>query len=80
MNEHLYPLAADLLQQLISIPSYSKDEGKTAALLENFFRHYDVESFRKGNNVWAKNKNFDKAKPTTPVKLPTTHCPRVIPD
>ncbi|MBS1486851.1 MAG: M20 family metallo-hydrolase [Bacteroidetes bacterium] len=64
MNEHLYPLAADLLQQLISIPSYSKDEGKTAALLENFFRHYDVESFRKGNNVWAKNKNFDKAKPT----------------
>ncbi|MBS1920968.1 MAG: M20 family metallo-hydrolase [Bacteroidetes bacterium] len=64
MNEHLYPLAVELLQQLISIPSYSKEEDKTALLIEDFFRHYKLECFRKGNNVWSKNNFFDPAKPT----------------
>ena len=64
MKEHLFPLAIELLQQLISIPSYSKEENKTASLIENFFKHYKIETVRKGNNVWAKNKFFDAAKPT----------------
>lgn len=64
MKEHLFPLAIELLQQLISIPSFSKEENKTASLIEDFFKHYDIETVRKGNNVWAKNKFFDPAKPT----------------
>src|SRR6185369_12822080 len=64
MKEHLFPIAVELLQQLISIPSYSKEEDKTASLVQSFFKHYDIETSRKGNNVWAKNKYFDPTKPT----------------
>lgn len=64
MKEHLFPIAVELLQQLISIPSFSKEENKTASLIENFFKHYEIETFRKGNNVWTKNKFFDPSKPT----------------
>ena len=64
MKEHLFPIAVELLQQLISIPSFSKEENKTASLIESFFKHYDIETFRKGNNVWTKNKFFDPIKPT----------------
>ncbi|MBS1507913.1 MAG: M20 family metallo-hydrolase [Bacteroidetes bacterium] len=64
MKEHLTPLAIELLQQLISIPSFSKEENKTASLIESFFKHYEIETSRKGNNVWSKNKFFDPSKPT----------------
>src|SRR5882762_3417711 len=64
MKEHLFPLGIELLQQLISIPSFSKEENKTASLIDNFFTHYDIETVRKGNNVWTKNKFFDPTKPT----------------
>lgn len=64
MREHLPHIAIGLLQQLISIPSFSKEEEKTANLLMNFFKHHGMEASRKGNNVWAKNKFFDPAKPT----------------
>lgn len=64
MREHLPPIAIELLQQLISIPSFSKEEDKTANLLMNFFQFHGMEAQRKGNNVWSKNKYFDIAKPT----------------
>jgi len=64
MKEHLPELAVSLLQQLISIPSFSKEEDKTAGLLVSFFKHHGIETIRKGNNVWAKNKFFDPTKPT----------------
>ena len=64
MKEHLPELAVSLLQQLISIPSFSKEEDKTAGLLVSFFKHHGIEATRKGNNVWAKNKFFDPTKPT----------------
>ncbi|HEV8514719.1 MAG TPA: M20 family metallo-hydrolase [Cyclobacteriaceae bacterium] len=64
MKEHLFPIAVELLQQLISIQSFSKEEDKTASLIQSFFKHYDIETKRTGNNVWAKNKHFDPAKPT----------------
>jgi len=64
MREHLPHIAIGLLQQLISIPSFSKEEEKTANLLMGFFKHHGMEATRKGNNVWAKNKFFDPAKPT----------------
>jgi acetylornithine deacetylase len=64
MREHLPEIAIGLLQQLISIPSFSKEEDKTANLLMSFFVHHGMEATRKGNNVWAKNKFFDESKPT----------------
>jgi acetylornithine deacetylase len=64
MKEHLPHIALELLQQLISIPSFSKEEDKTAGLLMSFFQFHGMEAQRKGNNVWAKNKFFDPVKPT----------------
>jgi len=64
MKEHLPHIAIGLLQQLISIPSFSKEEEKTANLLVSFFKHHGMETMRKGNNVWSINKYFDPNKPT----------------
>jgi len=64
MKEHLPHIAIGLLQQLISIPSFSKEEEKTANLLMSFFKHHGMEAIRKGNNVWSINKFFDPTKPT----------------
>jgi len=56
--------ATNLLRQLIAIPSFSKEEDKTAALLEQFLRSKGIPAERVQNNIWAKNKYFDPAKPT----------------
>jgi acetylornithine deacetylase len=64
MREHLPHIAIELLQQLISIPSFSREEDKTAGLLMSFFQFHGMEAQRKANNVWSKNKFFDPSKPT----------------
>jgi acetylornithine deacetylase len=67
MNEQLTILKNDaigLLKQLISVPSFSKEEHETAAILEQFFQAKDVAVNRYMNNVWAKNKHFDENKPS----------------
>ena len=56
--------AIRLLQQLIKIPSFSKEENRTADLIENFLTEHGVTIRRKLNNVWARNKYFDDKKPT----------------
>lgn len=53
-----------LLQKLIETPSPSKEEGNTAKLLENFFLSREIPFHRKGNNIWASNKNFDADLPS----------------
>jgi acetylornithine deacetylase len=63
-QEQLYPIALDLLKKLICIPSFSKEEDKTAATIQDFFRGLEIPAERKTNNVWAKNKFFDPSKPT----------------
>lgn len=60
----LYSTSIDLLQKLIATPSFSKEEDKTALLIENFLSQQSVVIERKGNNIWAKNKYFDSAKAT----------------
>lgn len=62
--QQLYSDALELLQQLISIPSYSKYEDGTAAALENFLEARGVATKRHLHNVWATNKYFDASKPT----------------
>lgn len=60
-------LAADalaLLKRLISTPSFSREEDKTAAVLDVFFQERAIPVERLKNNIWAKNKHFDPAKPT----------------
>jgi acetylornithine deacetylase len=53
-----------LLQELIAIPSFSKEENGTADRIESFLKQNNISTNRKGNNVWAKNKNFSDDKPT----------------
>lgn len=55
----------ELLQNLISTPSISRDESATAEILYRFLEQSEVvEIHRSGNNVWVLNRWFDKAKPT----------------
>jgi acetylornithine deacetylase/succinyl-diaminopimelate desuccinylase-like protein len=56
--------ATELLKELISIPSFSKEEDKTADAIERFLKSKSVQTKRSGNNVWALNKDFDSAKAT----------------
>lgn len=62
--QELSSKAIELLKQLITIPSFSREEHNTATALENFFSLEGIPTQRKGNNVWAQNKYFDAAKPT----------------
>ncbi len=56
--------AIELLKELISIPSFSSEEDKTADAIENWFKAFDIPFQRKMNNVFAFNKYFDESKPT----------------
>lgn len=62
--EQSYHHAVELLKQLISTQSFSKEENETAQLLSNFFDQYQVPVQRIGNNVIVKNQHFDEAKPS----------------
>ncbi len=53
-----------LLKELISIPSFSKEEDKTADLIQQFLQSKDFDPERTGNNVWLKCSDFDDSKPT----------------
>ncbi|MEO7960225.1 MAG: M20/M25/M40 family metallo-hydrolase, partial [Ginsengibacter sp.] len=64
IDNKLFQDALHFLKELISIPSYSKEEAETANLIETFFTDRNIYSKRELNNVWAANKYFDKTKPT----------------
>lgn len=53
-----------LLQQLIAIPSFSKQEEQTAMLIQSFLKEKGCTVHRKGNNVWTYNMHFDANKPS----------------
>ncbi|HEY8780387.1 MAG TPA: M20 family metallo-hydrolase [Mucilaginibacter sp.] len=63
-TKSLYQQAVHLLQQLIAIPSFSREEGRTADLIELFLQERGIKMHRKLNNIWAWNKYFDASKPT----------------
>ena len=60
----LYSDAVNLLKKLIAIPSFSKEEDKSANAIEQFLQSKNVATERFLNNIWAKNKYFDESKPT----------------
>jgi acetylornithine deacetylase len=64
MLEDLTNHSIELLKQLVSTPSFSREEDLTATLIESYLQAKGVKTNRKINNVWAVNKYFDPAKQT----------------
>lgn len=54
----------ELLKQLIAIPSFSRDEDKTATAIAQYLDSKGVLVNRSRNNVWALNKHFNPARQT----------------
>jgi acetylornithine deacetylase len=55
--------AISLLKKMIETQSFSSEEEKTASLIEDWFKRYNIDYRRTKNNVWAVNKYFDESKP-----------------
>jgi acetylornithine deacetylase len=53
-----------LLKELIDIPSFSKEEDRTAIRIREFLETKGIPVSMKLNNVWAFNKYYDAVKPT----------------
>jgi len=64
MIEKLQKDSLELLKELISIQSFSKEEEKTADLIGQFLQEREIKIHRKLNNIWAYNKYYDAGKPT----------------
>ena len=62
--EELTSEAIDLLKELISIPSVSRDEKNAADFFERYISNAGLSPHRSGNNIWCLCKNFDEQKPT----------------
>ena len=77
MRVNLYPDAVLLLKQLIAIPSFSKEENNTAAILCSFFDGHGVAYKRIVNNIFAFNKFYDSSKPSL---LLNSHHDTVLPN
>src|ERR1700733_14433794 len=77
MQTELYQNAVDLLKQLISTPSFSKEENDTAEIITAFFEKHGVTYARVGNNIYAKNKHYDMNKPSI---LLNSHHDTVLPN
>lgn len=64
MTSELANDAVTLLQQLISIPSFSRDETAAADFLEHYIESKGYVVSRKDNNVWLMSPGFDVSRPT----------------
>ena len=53
----------ELLKKLVSIPSFSRDEGAAADCLEAWMKEHSLDVRRKGNNLWVAGP-CDPSKPT----------------
>ncbi len=60
--ENIFSDSIDLLKRLIATPSFSKEEGETATIIENFLKEREIKVNKHLNNVWAVNKYFDESK------------------
>lgn len=64
MSTELTNDAVSLLSDLISIPSFSREEKAVADFLENYIESRGYVATRSGNNVWLMSPGFDTNKPT----------------
>lgn len=53
-----------LLQQLIAVQSFSREEAGTATILTDFFHQHQIKTERSGNNVWSVHPAFEASRPT----------------
>lgn len=60
----LYYNAVDLLKEMISTPSFSREEHNVAEVIISCMRKMGFTPDRKGNNLWIRSKDFDSSKPT----------------
>lgn len=74
--EQLIRESVQLLQNLISTPSFSRQENQTADLISAFLVDHGVKLLRSGNNVWAQNAHFQEG---LPVILLNSHHDTVKP-
>ncbi len=63
-TDELYGHSLHLLKDLIRTPSLSKEEDKTASIIGDYLTFHGVSFERKGNNIIARNAQFDPQKPT----------------
>ena len=63
-EKNLYEDTVQLLEDLIKIPSFSKEENQTADLIQKFLSEKGVETQRSGNNVWAFASEYNPILPT----------------
>lgn len=63
-TEFLTQEAVELLQELIRVPSTSREENQAADLLEGFLLGNGLETARDGNNLWCMAPSYDYQKPT----------------
>ncbi len=63
-THYLHASGIRLLKQLISIPSISREEDKSATAIAMFLATHGIPVQRRCNNVWAMNKHYDPALPT----------------
>jgi acetylornithine deacetylase len=63
-TQNLHSEAIKLLAELISIPSFSREEDQTAGAITRFLGIKGLEHTRIANNVFAKNKFYDATKPS----------------
>ena len=68
--------AVDLLKQLISIPSISREEEDAANLIETYLKSANCDVHRHGNNIWVLSDDFDNS---TPAILLNAHIDTVKP-
>jgi acetylornithine deacetylase len=62
--EQLTRESIDLLKDLVSTPSLSREEGNAAAILRGFLQRHDLNYEEKLNNTWCFNRHFDAEKKT----------------
>lgn len=63
-SQQLHTEAINLLKQLIATPSFSREEDRTALIIESFLKDSGVNINRYLNNIWAVNKFYDESKPS----------------
>ena len=64
MNTEYSKTAISLLKKLISTPSLSRQEEKTAAIIADFFKEKNIPISQQGNNIWAQNRHYSSNLPT----------------
>lgn len=72
-----YQEVLELLRQLIATPSFSREEGGTADLIQGFLEERGQRAYRKGHNVWAYHRPLS---PDKPVLLLNSHHDTVKPN